>query len=639
MSSTKRRSGGTGWAGIAALPRMALALLSAVAVLPIGGVIAQSESESESDGAQTIAQGVDLMPEVPVVWRVLEATAEVREDAPFAVRTLGFVLGDEGEVLVTDEVSGEQTVVDPGEASFHREGVSQQRASLEDDSTGYLAIELIVADAAEDPESIGDADLSFVSEEFTAPAANHELSLRREVLDGEQTVEIPEGESTALLLVTDGELTGTDDADETIEVVAGDIIDFTGAIQLEAGEDGATYVVADIGREVEPPPTPEPEPTGTLFVTLYDCPQGSDPQQDASDCVDTEDAAGVVVADLDDPDVGIEGERDGATFTFAELTPSTYALLGLREEDDERLIYAAPPAEGGQQDVLVEVGAGEEVAVDVFRYPDPTASAGTLSITIFDCPEGVDPAAGGTEECAPGADDFGAAVERLDDTGELSGEVIALGDAARDGDAYVLEGLPPAVYALQGFGPVNPDIAFYAAPPAEAGPNGYVIEVPAGETIELEVYRFTPESGGGETGTVVLTVFDCPPGVDATVDASECTPIDDPYLFYLFDTDSLEIVAFTDDAGRDGDAYVFELEPGTYGIGSDNVPAGVLVAAGGDAVTTQDGAQITIAAGATASADVFTYVLDEGAVDTDGDGVSDVDEDAQGTDPNDPAAN
>jgi hypothetical protein len=154
-------------------------------------------------------------------------------------------------------------------------------------------------------------------------------------------------------------------------------------------------------------------------------------------------------------------------------------------------------------------------------------------------------------------------------------------------------------------------VAVFITPPAEVGQSGYLVELPAGATVELEVFRYTPGSGETDTGTLNVTVYECPEGVDATEDASTCTPGDDPYLFYLFDPETVTIAAFTDDAERDGDAYVFTLEPGTYGIASDNLPDNALVAVGADAFQTQDGPQVTIVAGETSAADVYVYILEE----------------------------
>lgn len=620
MMHASALAGDRGIGRSALVTRLVLAtMIAIVALWPAAYGTAQDEEEPAQPEPQTIAHGVDLMPEVPVAWRVLDSSAVAREEAPFASRTLGFVLGNEGDVLLTDEVSGEQKVVAPGEAAFHREGVSQQRASIEPDGThtdatsDYYAIELIVADAAEDESTIGDSELILATDEFSAPEGHRELSLQRTVLEAGATIQVEAGEATGLMVVTDGDLEATA-GDDTRSFGVDGAAGFTGSLDIEAGDEGATLVVASIGREVEPPPTPEPTEeaveTGTLVVTLYDCPEGTNPQEDATACEEATEAAGVEVADIDAPDETIAGEGDGGTFTFAELPAATYALLGLRAEDDERIVYAAPPAEAGQENYLVTVEAGEEVAVDVFRYPDPANETGTLVFSIFDCPEGVDPTQDATDECAPGADDFGASVLITDEGVDPDSDEYLLSGAERDGDAYVLSGLPAATYLLLGFGPINADVAVYVTPPAEAGQDGYLVELPPGGTVELEVYRYTPEGGGAETGTLSMTVFDCPAGVDATEDASACTPGDDPYLFYVYDLTTQTIIALTEDAEREGDAYLFTLEPGTYGIASDNLPDNALVAVGGDAFQTQDGPQVTIVAGETSEADVFVYILE-----------------------------
>ncbi|MDQ3044683.1 MAG: hypothetical protein M3R06_05960, partial [Chloroflexota bacterium] len=85
------------------------------------------ESGSPALGhARVIAQGVELMPAVPVIWRVVTINAEVASTAPVAARTLSFVYADGEPIVLTDETAKRQINFAPGEAAFTPRGVRQR---------------------------------------------------------------------------------------------------------------------------------------------------------------------------------------------------------------------------------------------------------------------------------------------------------------------------------------------------------------------------------------------------------------------------------------------------------------------------------------------------------------------------------
>lgn len=96
MSSIRFR-----WRALSApLAVFLLVLISAVPTMSL----AQTSTAPTSH-----AQGVDLMPRVPVAWRMTESDAAPADEAEFFARTLGFTIGTGDPILVTDGDSGSFT--------------------------------------------------------------------------------------------------------------------------------------------------------------------------------------------------------------------------------------------------------------------------------------------------------------------------------------------------------------------------------------------------------------------------------------------------------------------------------------------------------------------------------------------------
>ena len=106
------RRRGRGWSGLA----LTLAMLAGLGLgtVTISATTAQTlaRAVSPAEGhAQVIAQGVATMPRVEVGWRVVGMEAQPLADAPIAERSLGFVLADDGAVLVEDHATGTRTLL------------------------------------------------------------------------------------------------------------------------------------------------------------------------------------------------------------------------------------------------------------------------------------------------------------------------------------------------------------------------------------------------------------------------------------------------------------------------------------------------------------------------------------------------
>jgi hypothetical protein len=288
----------------------ALALLLAFG--PAAGAVARQVRGAASPAtghAAVIAQGVAPMPRVEVAWRVVEGQARREANAPRAARTLGFVLADEGAVVVTDEDTGRRTHLAPGEAVFAAQDVRQRRASTGDDAVAYYGIELVVADLVADEATIGSADLLFAGDGFRAPGGERDLDLVRDVLEEGESSEIEGGDAPVLVLATDGEVAVEADGDEEI-LRAGEAAVFVGDLTVEAtDEDGATFVAAVIGAEVEPVPTPAAG-EGLVYVGAFVCPDGVDPSEDTSTCEPS----------FDGLDATLTGDPIGGTLTLADAS-------------------------------------------------------------------------------------------------------------------------------------------------------------------------------------------------------------------------------------------------------------------------------------------------------------------------------
>jgi hypothetical protein len=167
--------------------------------------IAAGQPRRSGGHAQVIAQGVHPLPRSEVGWRVLTAVARPEDEAPLSERSLGFVLADDGQILITEPSSGDRSLLDPGEAVLTGQGEEQIRASTDDEDARYYALELVVAEDLEEPATIGPAaDLFFAGDAFAAPSGDRDMNLIRDVLDEGETARIEGTRAPALVLVTEG---------------------------------------------------------------------------------------------------------------------------------------------------------------------------------------------------------------------------------------------------------------------------------------------------------------------------------------------------------------------------------------------------------------------------------------------------
>jgi thrombospondin type 3 repeat protein len=242
----KRRTGEIGKAAL----RLVVTGMAAAAVAGVPGIAAaqqQAAASLASGTTQVVAQGVAPLPAGDVIWRVVAEPAAPQAAAVDAQP--GFVLADQGTLVVQGAKSGDQARLDSGEASFVRGDEQQLRASGTGSDTAYFAIEIV---PSSDANAAAGAALIFASEPFARPNGRHELDLARDSLAAGATSAIPAGADPTLILVTAGSATVTTDKGVSASLAAGQAGSFTGALTVTGGNEGGVFVAGYIGPEAAP---------------------------------------------------------------------------------------------------------------------------------------------------------------------------------------------------------------------------------------------------------------------------------------------------------------------------------------------------------------------------------------------------
>jgi Bacterial TSP3 repeat/Prealbumin-like fold domain len=648
------------WVGL-----LTLAVLSG---LGIGVAFGQTEdTPSPARGqASVIAQGITALPAGEAGWRVRLASTETASeqtdrDVP------GFILVDQGALLVNDIDAGRQTRLAAGEAAFLPAPATYQEAPLGDAPVSSYRIELV---AAGDVGDAGNDQLAFIGEPFASPGGTRDLDLVRQVLDADDSVDLElEGYAApALLLVTSGavELVPADNPEAApVRLPAGQGAGLGGNVVARAADGAeATFVTAIVGPEVllelaqaaTPTPTPTPEPA-SLLVQALACPVAYEGTNYAADCAEP---LADITFDLSAA-TGSSGQAttgaDG-TVTFVDLVPDTYTLTG------------GVPGEFATQVVQCTADAGS-----VPSSPSPTEAPGaTLTLDDGDAvtchwyviPEDLRGENEGTVAvsvhlCPATPQDPNAECELGDASGVvIDGPVVLTTDAASaipvriHGASWVWGeegGLPFGTYFLQPGGIAVPEGYELSEVRGSVGGSGngwtFVVDETNSEAILNVIY------------TPAAPVDDVDSDGDGLSDAQEATLGTDP-ANPDSDEDGLldgaEVTAGTDptlyDTDGDGFGDNAEVANGTDPNDPASVPPGEpTIDTDGDMLTDAQEAELgTNPELADSDGDGLTDFAEIGfepgsgtgtdplVVDTDGDGMGDGDEVTNGTDPIDPAS-
>jgi len=593
---------------------LAVLALSLASLLP---AVATAQSNPEDGRAQVIAQGVDLMPRVPVAWRLTTSEAAPADEAEYFARTLGFTIGADDPILVTDRDSGANTLLQDGQASFHPEGAVERRASTTDGDAHYVNIELIVADAVATGESLGSSTLVLASNDFTAPSGHRNLQLSGNVLaPGEEDGFARDSGAPYLLYVSDGIVEVTNEGGHSFEIAAGNGGAFAGEVEILAGANqGGTYLIASIGDEVELPPVAtqaqaDEAATGTVEISLEACPDGLD-----ADCEPTTNADVTVPAfhHVDDENWIIPDRAkvsdDGTTYTWKDLPAGTYttgpeeeaipgvSIDGAEWDDDEQgWVFTVKPRKTTELTLQVVTG-------------DDRGDTGSLLVTLYDCPAGTDPASDDSA-CEVATKPWNVLIEHPGQgdttTWSLQDDALDLGDGQ-----YWFELLPAEslVFWPDDARDANLDAYVIAGGPYELG-NIWSVDIPYHGAAEAIVYRVEPGDAAG-SGWLTLVQFDCPAGTSPD-DLSICETATSPRDIVLEHIDTGESWSSFADAEAESDAQFFfpELPAGDYSISGYDPSGTDEVYFSGD-VGFGDGAPIVMIA-ADADHDLFVYVVPAG---------------------------
>ncbi len=435
---------------------LAVALLMIVATfaIGIGPVLGQVDGGLSPIPAKAsvIAQGVGALPGNELAWRVTRASAPAAGSSPRSVP--GFLLVDEGVLLVNDTKAAARARLAAGEAAYAPAGTQLREAALEDPAAWYR-IDLVAPGDAANP---GSDEIAFVGQPFASPRGDRDLELARQVLDAGETVDLAlaSQEAPVLLFVTSGvvELTpASNPAAAPVPLPAGQGAALGGDVIARATDAGATFVLAIIGPDItarRPPaatPTPSPTPApalGALTLQALACPVAYAGDQYGADCVEP----------LADVAFGLFGAATGFTaegttgadgFTgFADLQPDSYTISGgVPGEFATRVIACDADSAAADQGATVTIEAGSNVTCTWYVIPEDLRGdgSGTVTVTVHYCPgTPIDP----FTDCAPG--DASGAV--IDGPVALTLDASGAGGGLADGD-YVL--LPEGIAAPEGY--------------------------------------------------------------------------------------------------------------------------------------------------------------------------------------------
>lgn len=650
---------------------VALAMLAGTGALAIGPVLGQLAEAPTAipQSASVVAQGVAKLPANDLAWRITRAATPPA--AAQQARSLpGFLLADQGTLLVTNTRGNAKQRLSPGEAVFAPSGAQLQETSLSGAELSYYRIDLVPPAEAANP---GNDEMVFVGKPFASPGGERDLDLARAVLDQDEVIELALSAQPApsLLLVTSGVVglvPASNPSAEPVQLPAGQAAALGGDVIATASGGPATIVLAVIGPEAtasaaqEAPPTPTATPVpqvGSLTVLAIACPAGYEGDQFGADCAEP----------LVDIGFSIYGTNTGAAFDgatgpdgaayFGDLPADSYAVTGGVPGEFATQAIACDAAssglEGEAAGAAVTLDAGINATCTFYVVPENLQGEGegTVTVTVHYCAgTPTDPFA----ECT---------------AGDPSGIVIG-GPASLTLDATGTGTLPYGDYTVDPSGVAAPD-GFTVSEVRGAGDGASftIDEANPDASIAIILVPATGEEGGGNDrgnrnnrgedsdGDGLSDEQETAFGLDPTnpdmdgdgiSDGQELAAGTDPMTANLETT--VEPAVDTD---SDGDGFTDAQETV---IGSDpadpaSIPetAGPVVDSDGDGLLDSREAELGTDPNATdTDGDGLSDTAEAGLAfgrstgsdptlwDTDGDGVGDGDEIVAGTDPADPAS-
>jgi hypothetical protein len=384
--------------------RIALVLACALCSLPGLSLVTRALQSGEifspaSGHAQIIAQGVATMPD-EAAWRVVFHSIDPGSAAVLSAGGPGFILVDTGGVVVEEDERS--TLLAPAEAAFHAAPTSRL-IPIGERPTGVFALDLVPPAAADDA---GDGIPVFASDPFQAPRGNRDIDLVRDLLEPGESTTVIGNSAPVLVLVTLGALRAEATDGSTASLRVGEASTFSGDVVLTAeGQVPSSVIAAVIGREAPiaavaatPGATPVPASVGSVQVTVYACPQLVAPAEASPGRCLREPEAVALELVMDDGaamrDVGPSTERQGLP-TWVGLAGGDYMLRATKfKEGFGRFFVRGLEGIGGNGDegfgadvssgYLIPITADTtSYALDVYVFAEGSAASPT--------PEAVEP--------------------------------------------------------------------------------------------------------------------------------------------------------------------------------------------------------------------------------------------------------
>ena len=375
------------------LARFLIAIATVALSLPGIVTIAQApplESDDPSPAtrhAQVIAHGVAPMPADEIAWRLAVDRAMPPARADAEERLAGFILADKGVIALVDQDGPRLARLAPGEAIWTEPGVARDVVGLERKSPDYYDIAIVPATevAESDQGVIGGAP-------FLAPTGDaFDVDLIRDLLNRAEESIVSTGPSPALLLVTSG-VVFVESSGGLVEMRTGDAAQVAGDVVITgASRVPAAFVVARIGPEVPAPAiaeaspvhgTPAPnatpvsaEESASLAISASLCPIAYAGGNEVVDCALPAVGARFILVSDDAPTATAQVNDDGAG-TFTGIEPGQYTLSAERAADfaSSRVrcrnssgdMFAARTA---MNQVAIFLAAGDQVSCTWFLLP------------------------------------------------------------------------------------------------------------------------------------------------------------------------------------------------------------------------------------------------------------------------------
>lgn len=356
---------------------------------------------------------------------------------------------------------------------------------------------------------------------------------------------------------------------DSVELGAGSFTEFTDEIEILAGANqGATWLIASVGSEVDIPPVPTPAPstkTGTLEIQLELCPDGFD---DACEPTTTENVTVPAFHNIEDKNWIIPDRADVSddetTYTYKGLPAGRYTT-GPEEDAPDNVNLDGARWSDDNEGWDFRIRADRTTTLRLQVIPETNSDTGSIVVTLYDCPEGSDPASS-TSDCATSSDPWNipfspTGASSLDDVLRLLDDATDLGDGT-----YLFEDLPAVTWEFSpdNDGPEGPLGLHVEGDAYLLGDNGmWAIDLEPGDNAEVFIYRVLSSE---TTGSLFITLYDCPDGSDPTTSVDGCEISSDPWnvgVSNIGQSSRDDWTLFNDAIDMGDGTWWFELLPAT----------------------------------------------------------------------------